>query len=321
MTLTLILLTVLITAGILFRRRAKILTSDGRGNNTLHIKELYLPAIVFITGIFLTIINPLAIERVDASGVGFKVHLTGDNRGLSNYEYKTGWVIYNTWFDQFKEIPTFQQHIEYDTIKVTLKGGFTADIKPSFNYSVIPSAAGDMYVHLRKELPEIEQGWLKNAIYSSVNDIANKWAVDSIFNYREQFEASIITECNKRVSQWFIVSQLRSNIAPPKALQASIEAKTKAIQDVQVAENQRRVAVAVAETNVAAAEGRAKTKIADARGDSAQVVINANAQAAAIQIQQKQLTPLYIDWVRATQWNGALPTTTLGSSGTLFNLK
>lgn len=302
-------------------RRDKIVTKDNRNNQQIHIPELYLPVAVFITGILLTIFQPFQIERVDASGVGFKVHLTGSERGVSKYEYKTGWVVYNTWTDQFKEIATNQQHTEYDTMAVITKGGFQAKIKLSFNYSVIPANAGDMYVNLRKDLPEIEQGWLKNATYSSVNDVANRWTVDSIFNYREQFESSIIMECNKRVSQWFVVSQLRSNIMPPGALQTSIEAKTKAIQDVQVAENRKRVAQAEAETEVAKAVGRANAKIADARGDSAQIVINANATAEAIRLQQSKITPLYIDYIRASNWNGILPTTMLGSGQTLFNLK
>lgn len=282
---------------------------------------LVMPIVIMVVGILISLFQPYSTERVDSSGVGFKIHLTGNDRGISNYEYKTGWVVYNTWVDRFIEIPINQQHIEYDTISVITKGGFQAKITPSFNYAVVGINAADMYVELRKTLPEIEQGWLKNAIYSSVNDVANKWSVDSIFNWREQFESSIITECNKRVSKWFSVSQLRSNIMPPPALQASIEAKTKAIQDVQVAENRKKVAQAEAETKVAEAVGRSNAKIADARGDSAQIVINANANAEAMRAQQKQLSPLYVDYIRASTWNGVLPTTILGNGQTLFNLK
>lgn len=284
-------------------------------------KWITTPLLILVVGLLIGFIQPYSLERVDASGVGFKVHLTGEARGTDKYEYKTGWVTYNTWSDQFVEIKTSQQHIEYDTISVITKGGFMAKITPSFNYSVVAANAADMYVSLREPLEQIEQGWLKNAIYSSVNDVANKWAVDSIFNSREEFEAAIIVECNKRVVKWFTVSQLRSNIIPPPALQAAIEAKTKAIQEVQVAENKKKVAVAEALTNVATAEGLAKSKIATARGDSAQAVITANGQAEAIRIQQKQLTPMYIEWVKATQWDGVMPTTILSGSIPMINLK
>ena len=310
-TLGIIIVSIIIGAVFIIQNRESI----HRG------KKLIIGILIAIVGTIIGLIQPFTVERVDASGVGFQVHLTGNDRGVSNYQYKTGWVVYNTWTDQFKEIATNQQHVEYDTISVITKGGFQAKITPSFNYSVVAVNAADMFVNLRKELPEIEQGWLKNAIYSSVNDVANKWSVDSIFNWREQFESSIIVECNKRVSKWFTVSQLRSNIMPPPSLQAAIEQKTKAIQDVQVAENRKKVAIAEALTTVAAAEGKANAMIASARGDSAQAVITANGEAQAIKIKQSQLTPLYIEYTRILQWDGKLPTTQLGNSGTLFNLK
>jgi regulator of protease activity HflC (stomatin/prohibitin superfamily) len=142
--------------------------------------------------------------------------------------------MYNSWTEQVKEFPLYQQHIEYDEQTVITKGGFAATIKPSFNYSLREDAIGDMFVNLRLDTKAVEQGWLKNAIVSSVNDVANRWEVDAIFNQREQFEAAIVTECNKRVSQWFEVSQLRTNIIPPTSLQQAIEGKTKAVQEAQV---------------------------------------------------------------------------------------
>src|ERR1700752_2378488 len=219
---------------------------------------------VFIIGIIVSAINPFSLSRVDAGHIGLKVNLTGDERGVSDYTYKTGWVVFNNWTEKLYEFPTFQQHIDYNVQTVITKGGFSADIKPSFNYALVPTAVGDMFSNLRLSIKEVEQGWLKTAIVGSVNDVANKWSVDSIFNYRELFESSIVVECNKRISKWFTVSQLRTNITPPPALQEAIEAKTKALQDVQVAENQKQVAIA-----------DAMRKMAIARGDSAQMVIEA----------------------------------------------
>ena len=317
----------LFAAGMLLATRDKMYspeTTDARGrteDGDFQPSWLIIPIAVAVLGLLVSIFQPFVLTRIDAGHVGIKVNLTGGERGVSNYEYKTGWLTYDTWTEMIYEFPTFQQHIEYDTIKVISKGGFMADIRPSFNYSMIPDAVGDMFQNLRKPVDQIEQGWLKNAIYSSVNDVANKWAIDSIFNSREAFESAIIVECNKRVSKWFVVSQLRSNIIPPPALQASIIAKTKAIQEVQVAENNKKVAVAVALTNVATAEGKAKAAIASARGDSASAVIIASGEAQAIKVKQMTLTPLYIDYIKAANWDGKLPTTSLGSSGALINLK
>jgi regulator of protease activity HflC (stomatin/prohibitin superfamily) len=208
------------------------------------------------------------------------------------------------------EFPTYQQHIEYSDQVVITKGGFSATIKPSFNYSLKPDAIGDMFVNLRLEIKDIEQGWLKNAIVSSVNDVANRWEVDAIFNKREEFEAAIITECNKRVAKWFLVSQLRTNIIPPAPLQAAIESKTKAVQEAQAAMQRKLVA-----------EAEAQEKMAIARGDSAKLIIGATAEALSMKIKQRELSQQYIEFIKWSNWDGKLPSTVTGGSGTLLNIK
>ena len=279
--------------------------------NLERTKWLTKPIIIIIIGILISVLNPCSLERVDAGHLGLKVNLTGDARGVSDYTYKTGWVVFNTWTEKLYEFPTFQQHIDYNPQIVITKGGFSAEIKPSFNYALVPTTLGDMFQNLRLPIKEVEQGWLKTAIVGSVNDVANKWAVDSIFNSRELFESAIVIECNKRISKWFTVSQLRTNITPPPALQSAIEAKTKAIQDVQVAENQKQVAIA-----------DAMRKIAIARGDSAKMVIEASGEAESIKRKQLTLSPLYIEYVKIQQWDGKTPSTVLGNNAsTIISVK
>lgn len=279
--------------------------------NLERTKWLTKPIIIIIIGILISVLNPFSLERVDAGHLGLKVNLTGDARGVSDYTYKTGWVVFNTWTEKLYEFPTFQQHIDYNPQIVITKGGFSAEIKPSFNYALVPTTLGDMFQNLRLPIKEVEQGWLKTAIVGSVNDVANKWAVDSIFNSRELFESAIVIECNKRISKWFTVSQLRTNITPPPALQSAIEAKTKAIQDVQVAENQKQVAIA-----------DAMRKIAIARGDSAKMVIEASGEAESIKRKQLTLSPLYIEYVKIQQWDGKTPSTVLGNNAsTIISVK
>lgn len=293
----------IISVAILFRTRAQRKIEFG--------KWIMRPILILIIGIIISLINPFSLERVDAGHIGLKVNLTGDERGVSDYVYKTGWVVFNDWTEKLYEFPTFQQHIDYNVQTVITKGGFSADIRPSFNYALVANTVGDMFQNLRLPIKDVEQGWLKTAIVGSVNDVANKWAVDSIFNHREQFESAIIVECNKRISKWFTVSQLRTNITPPPALQSAIEAKTKALQEVQVAENQKQVAVA-----------EAFRKIAIARGDSAQMVIEASGEAEAIRRKQLTLSNMYIEYMKIQKWDGKNPTTVLGKEGsTIISVK
>jgi regulator of protease activity HflC (stomatin/prohibitin superfamily) len=266
-------------------------------------KNLWRPIVTVFSAWVIALINPIDIERIDAGHVGIKVSNVGDNRGVGKTEYVVGWVFYNSWISRIYEFPTHQQHIDYEESDIVTRGGFRATIKPSFNYSINPGNVADMFQNLRVDVKTMEQNWLKNAIIGSVNDVANRYTVDSIFNHREEFESSIIKECNKRVSTWFNVSQLRTNIVPPQEISESIIAKTRAIQEVQVAENQRQVAVAEAER-----------KIATARGDSAKAVIEAAGRAEAIRKEQLSLTSLYIEYIKIQKWNGEVPSTIAGSN-------
>ena len=265
--------------------------------------------IIAVVGLIVGLLQPYALERIDAGHKGIVVNLSGSERGVANYQYKTGWVVYNSWFTQVLEFPTYQQHIEYDDQVVITKGGFSATIKPSFNYSLKPDAIGDMFSNLRLGVKEIEQGWLKNAIIGAVNDISNTWEVDSIFSHRQAFEASIVVECNKRLSKWFDVSQLRTNITPPEALQDAIIAKTKSIQQAEASEQQALAAIA---------DG--KRKVAVAKADSAEMIINAKAASLAIKLKQQSLTPEYVEFIKWSKWNGKLPETIAGGGATLLNI-
>ena len=274
-------------------------------NSSITYKWLLKPIVILAVGITTAIINPFLFERVDAGAIGLKVNLTGDERGISDYKYKTGWVPYNTWIEQFVEITTTQQHAEYISQQIILRGGFSATVTPTFNYNVIASAAGDMWVNLRAPLKEIEQGWLQNAVIGSINNVSNRWTPDSLFNHRETFENEIILECNKHVGKWFKLTQLRTNIVPPPALQASINKKTDAVQRAQVAEMDRLVAIA-----------KQGELIAIARGDSAAEVIAASGKAEAINRMQSKLSPLYIEWQKIDKWDGKNPNTVLGGNST-----
>ena len=286
--------------------------TEGRYGDTkkLNIGWLLKPVGIFILSLFISAIQPFAIEKIDAGNKGLKINLVGNQRGVASYQYKTGWVMYNSWTEQVLEFPIYQQHIEYDDQSVILKGGFSATIKPTFNYSLREDAIGDMFVNLRRPITDVEHGWLKNAIIGAVNDVSNTWEVDSIFNHRQAFEAAIVAECNLRLSKWFNVSQLRTNITPPEALQESIISKTKAIQQAEASRQQ-----------AIAAKADGERKVAVARADSAETIINAKAAALAIELKQQKLTPMYIEYLKANAWDGKLPTTIAGGSGTFLNIK
>lgn len=64
----------------------------------------------------------------------------------------------------------------------------------------------------------------------------------------------------------------------------------------------------------------ADAKIETARGDSAKLIINSNAEAMSIKIKQEQLSksPQYIEYMKASRWDGKMPQVVSGSGGGLI---
>lgn len=304
----------LIVLGVLFGtfKFSEYFTPPNKYGDSEAVPGKFLRALgVVVSSFLIAALNPITSEMINVGNVGLKVNKMGDDRGVSQTTYVTGLVFYNHWLSTIKEFPTTQQHIDYEETAIITKGGFQAVIKPSFNWSVNSNNAADMYQNLRQDVDQIRDTWLKNAIIGAVNDVANLYTVDSIFNHRAEFEADIVKECNKRVSKWFTVSQLRTNILPPKEITDAINSKTKAVQDAQTAIQQKIVA-----------DANAQTQIARARGDSAEAVIAAAGRAEAVKKEQQYLTPMYIEYIKAQKWNGAYPQTMLGgNTGVLLNLK
>lgn len=313
-TISIISVSILVGIGWLVANRKK--------HDYAEFEGIAVPIIIVVVGLITALVQPFSLERVDAGHVGLKVNLTGNDRGVSEFEYETGWVVVNDWTEMLYEYPTFQQTIIYDEQTVITKGGFSTVIKPTFNYALVPDAVGDMFSELRLGIKEIEQGWLHTAVIGAVMDVANRWEVDKIFNEREQFENAIVTECNKRVSKWFVISQLRTNIVPPASLQEAILNKTKAIQETQAKIQEALVAEANAQKMIQIAKGDSAKAVIEASGRANALIIEATAEAEAMKLKQQQLNTTYVDYIRAQRWNGVLPTTSLGNgTGTLLNLK
>ncbi len=288
---------------------------------TLNQKLVIRIVSIGVIGIAVSLIQPYSLDRVDTGNAGLKVNLTGNARGVSDYQYKNGWVVCNNWAEQLYEFPTWQLHTEYTGVEVIAKGGFPLKINPTLNYSLKPDKIGDMFVNLRLSIEQLEQGWLKTAIIGSIQDVSNKWKVEDIFNDRERFEGQIILECNKRLSKWFVISQLRTNIIPPDALVGSVTANTKAILDAQAELKKVFVVQAQADKKIALARGDSANVVIRAMGNARASIESAKGEAESMRLKQERITPLYNDYIRANGWDGKYPEYWGVGAGSLLNLK
>jgi prohibitin 2 len=97
------------------------------------------------------------------------------------------------------------------------------------------------------------------------------------------------------------------------AVESKVEAQQRALQ----AQNELRRIQIEAQQNEAKAIGEQKANIARAEGIKQSNVLQAEGEAQAITIIDEQLrnNPTYLEWLKATRWDGKLPLVTGGGAG------
>lgn len=229
----------------------------------------------------------IGCERIDAGHVGIKVGNAGGERGVSKTEYVTGWVFYNRFNVKVYEFPTFQQHKEYEPFTVPSKGGTMFTVHPSFNYNLNAGEVGNMFQTYRLPLVQLEDGYLKNAVYVTTREITNTFTVDSILNNLSLYDAAIVTGLNKKLAPFFNVSTFTSGLTPPEKLANIITEKAASLQEALKLENDQK-----------AIRIQAENDIIKAKRDSTVTVIDAMSVAEAMRVKKSELTAIYVEYIK-----------------------
>jgi regulator of protease activity HflC (stomatin/prohibitin superfamily) len=104
----------------------------------------------------------------------------------------------------------------------------------------------------------------------------------------------------------------------------AINAKIGATQKTAQRENEIQQSKAEAQKQIEAARGEAESKLAVAKAEAEAVKIRGEAEASAIEAKSKALNtnPQLVQYEIARNWNGQLPTTTMGAASIpMLNLK
>ena len=120
-------------------------------------------------------------ERIDAGHVGVKVNQYGDNKGVDDVVAVTGMVFFNPFTTAIYEFPTFIQHKEYkgeNSFVVNSKDGSEFSVSPIMNYSVQRDKVPAIFSKYRRPLEDIEEGFLKTAVYDAFRLATNKYTAD-----------------------------------------------------------------------------------------------------------------------------------------------
>jgi regulator of protease activity HflC (stomatin/prohibitin superfamily) len=278
-------------------------------NQQLKLKSMFRKIAIGVVAFFVLITMFMSCERIDAGHVGVKVNLYGSGKGVDGVTECTGWVFYNPVTTKIYEFPTYIQHKEYkktedvdNSFVVNSKDGSEFQVSPIMNYSVQREKVPAIFAKYRRSLPEIEEGFLKTAVYDAFRLATNKYTADELISNRAVFEVEVRKLLESQLlKEGFIINQFTSNLIYPETFKKSIEAKNNAVQSALRAENE-----------VKTAEAQAKIKIATANGNAQAMLTAAKAEAEANSLKQKTITPmlLQLEWIN--KWNGKLPETMLG---------
>ena len=253
-----------------------------------------------VVGFFLLVFLFMSCERIDAGHVGVKVNQYGDNKGVDDVVAVTGVVFYNPLTTKVYEFPTFIQHKEYkdeNSFVVNSKDGSEFSVSPIMNYSVQRDKVPSIFSKYRRPLEDIEEGFLKTAVYDAFRLATNKYTADELISNRAVFEVEVRKLLDAQLlKEGFIINQFTSNLIYPETFKKSIEAKNNAVQAALRAENE-----------VKTAEAQAKIKVATAEGNAQALLTSAKAEAEANRMKQQTLTPLLLQLEFINKWDGKLP--------------
>jgi regulator of protease activity HflC (stomatin/prohibitin superfamily) len=252
-------------------------------------------------GVFFTITFLFfSCERIDAGHVGVKVNQYGDNKGVDDVVAVTGMVFYNPLTTTVYEFPTFIQHKEYkgeNSFVVNSKDGSEFSVSPIMNYSVQRDKVPAIFSKYRRPLEDIEEGFLKTAVYDAFRLATNKYTADELISNRAVFEIEVRRLLDAQLlKEGFVINQFTSNLIYPETFKKSIEAKNNAVQAALRAENE-----------VKTAEAQAKIKVATAEGNAQAMLTSAKAEAESNRMKQQTLTPLLLQLEYINKWDGKLP--------------
>lgn len=264
------------------------------------MKKIQVLVITSVIIVALVVISYACYTRIDAGHVGIRVNLYGTEKGVQDIAEVTGWVFYNPISTSIYEFPTFIQHKEYtgeNSFVVNSKDGSEFHVSPVINYNVKAEEVPNIFRKYRKDLKDIENQFLKTAVYDAFRVVANSYTADSLISSREVFEVKIKQVLTEQMNKdGFMIQQFTSNLSYPESFKKSIEAKNAAVQQALQAENE-----------VKTAEASAKISVAKAQGVANALKIQADADAYANKARQTSLTALLVQQQFIEKWNGVLP--------------
>ena len=275
------------------------------------MKKNRTATIIGLTVAALVVLIISCTKMVDNSEIGikFKTFSLTDQCQLIATEV-TGLIFYNPITTRVFTYPVYIQRVDYQPFTVTTKDAAEFTMDPMLAYQLERDKASYVFNKYRRDLREIENGYMRTCIYDAYRISANNYTSDELMANRAKFEQEVRQMLIHSLgSEGFNVQEFTSRITPPKSLSAAIEAKNQAIQEALKAENL-----------VKQAEANAQIAIAKAKGEAESTKVKADAESYYNRTISASLSTLIVqeDWIE--KWDGKLPEVMSQGNGLMMNL-
>ena len=275
------------------------------------MKKNRTATIIGLAVVALVVLIISCTKMVDNSEIGikFKKFSLTDQGQLIATEV-TGLIFYNPITTRVFTYPVYIQRVDYQPFTVTTKDAAEFTMDPMLAYQLERDKASYVFNKYRRDLREIENGYMRTCIYDAYRISANNYTSDELMANRAKFEQEVRQMLIHSLgSEGFNVQEFTSRITPPKSLSAAIEAENQAIQEALKAENL-----------VKQAEANAQIAIAKAKGEAEATKVKADAEAYYNRTISASLSTLIVqeDWIE--KWDGKLPEVMSQGNGLMMNL-
>jgi prohibitin 2 len=280
---------------------------EGSGSSRSLIR-IVVPVIVGI--IIISIIAISSVRIVDAGNRGILLHFGAVDTSMSLDE---GLHFVVPFRDNVVQMEVRTQKIVESATSAS-KDLQDVSTQVALNYHINPDNAQIVYRQLGYDYANRV---IVPAIQESVKQVTARFNAEELITNRETVKNQIEEQVRARLAPYNIVVDALSitEFAFSQQFTTAVEAKVEAQQRALQAQNELRRIQIEAQQNEAQAIGEQKANIARAEGIKQANVLQAEGEAQAITIIDQQLrnNPTYLEWLKATKWDGKLPLVTGGA--------
>jgi regulator of protease activity HflC (stomatin/prohibitin superfamily) len=273
----------------------------GRGG----IRRLALLAGALLVAILL--VRPMVVY-IEPGHVGIIIRRTGG--GVDPQPLGPGFHLRNPLLTAIKEYPTFMQTMvltrdptdgspNNDEINVNSVEGQPLSLDVSMSFELNAAQVPELYQTFRSDIEVIQQGFIKQAIRQSLQEVVGKEEIAAILGPKKaDVVTSTQTRLQERLAPYGIeVKQFTLNeFRAPQAVMDAISLKNVMQQQALTAQNELQKNQFQAQGDSIKAAGRAKA-----------ILTEAEAQAKANELLARSITATLVNYEMAKRWNGQMP--------------